>query len=334
MEKRISSEMIDKYLKGKCSAEEELALFDWYVSCEEEEDPLSFLSDRQRQELKDRMFQQIVQKLDMNTPEPALRRTARVRQLMYALTGVAAMFILVFSLFLQQRSTPPVTNARSSLSTITRVSNVSSTIRRHSFPDGSVAWLQPHTVISYNRQFSGDIREVSMTGEAFFYVEKNPKRPFVIHAEGINVKVLGTSFNVKSRGRAVNAEVSVLTGKVLVTENAPAGKRMKAVYLLPKHQAVYRPEKRVLEAGIVKDHRLDMWRENRLSFDNIPVEKIVERLNSTFNVKISVASKELNAYTLKADFSGANLPSILEMLGKSLNLTYKVEGDKIVLLKN
>ena len=65
-------------------------------------------------------------------------------------------------------------------------------------PDGTKVWLNAGSKLNYDKNYGNAIREVSLTGEAYFDVVKNPEKPFIIHASKIDIKVLGTAFNVKS----------------------------------------------------------------------------------------------------------------------------------------
>lgn len=83
-----------------------------------------------------------------------------------------------------------------------------------SLPDGSQVWLNADSKLTYTEDFGEKKRELSLTGEAFFDVVKNPDKPFIIHVDKASVRVLGTSFNVKSYSSDASIETSVVSGKV------------------------------------------------------------------------------------------------------------------------
>lgn len=92
-------------------------------------------------------------------------------------------------------------------------------------PDGTQVWLNAGSKLSYDKTYGNTIREVSLSGEAYFDVEKNPEHPFVIHTGSINIKVLGTAFNVKSFPGEKNTETSLIRGSIEVTfKNRPSEK--------------------------------------------------------------------------------------------------------------
>jgi transmembrane sensor len=147
-------------------------------------------------------------------------------------------------------------------------------------------------------------------------------------------KVLGTSFNVKCYRGDKAAEVSVVSGKVLVYK-AASGKKALAdeVYLLPK-QKVVAP---VSDEHFVKKQEtgssMEIWQKNDLSFSNTPVSEVVVALNERFKTSIEIKDKQINEYQLTADFTDVNLPSVLELLSKSLGITYEIDNDKIRMSK-
>lgn len=86
-------------------------------------------------------------------------------------------------------------------------------------PDGSTVWLNAGSRLIYNKNFDAAIREVELTGEAYFDVKKDEHRPFIIHAQKMNIKVLGTAFNVKSYPGDKSSETSLIHGLIEVTMN-------------------------------------------------------------------------------------------------------------------
>jgi transmembrane sensor len=84
-------------------------------------------------------------------------------------------------------------------------------------PDGTQVWLNAGSKLSYDKNYGNSIREVALSGEAYFDVIRNPSHPFIIHTEKIDIKVLGTAFNVKSYPGEKNTETSLIRGSIEVT---------------------------------------------------------------------------------------------------------------------
>ena len=207
MKKRIPTELIDKYLKGVCSAEEQAELHRWYNSFDSEPGPTSFLNEDQKKSLKKRMLDKIKQQADIDDEgrRPPIVKISR--HYWYSVASIAALFILALG-FLIKNDYLHRGAVEHHISAYVSVVNQSDKLLKHTFPDGSTAWMRPSTRIRYKRNFTSDaLREVSMLGEAFYEVVKNPKKPFIIHSGNVDTKVLGTSFMVKAFEEAKQARL-------------------------------------------------------------------------------------------------------------------------------
>ncbi|WP_207426984.1 FecR family protein [Pedobacter sp. SYSU D00535] len=330
MEQIIPKELIEKYLQGKCSPEEEQKLQSWYNSFEDEPDPMAQLSEEAQNLLKERMLIAIKERVVNGSDFESVI----IKKLMAYAASIAAILLLVLTMVKYAGMPVKLPAKQASQSLLRIVSNHSVKIKKHVLPDGTTIWLQPASSISYNKQFRGRLREISMKGDAFFDVTRNPERPFVVHTEDIEVKVLGTSFNVKSREGSASSEVSVLTGKVAVARFDEVSQRRESVVLVPAEKAVYTAEAKVIKKEKLEDRSLDMWKKSSLTFDNVPVSRVLNTISERFNISLEVVDPTIRSYSLRADFTDVNLPSILDILGKSLGLTYEVKGDKILLSRN
>lgn len=147
-------------------------------------------------------------------------------------------------------------------------------------PDSSTVWLNSGARLSYSPDFGKKTRDVNLCGEAFFEVSRDEKKPFVVNADALKVKVLGTKFNVCTEEESGNCRVDLLKGKVEVfTEGG------ESLVLDPGQQAVYDRESGVLRAESSDPYVAD-WVNGRMSFVNMPLTEIFEKLEKQFNVRI------------------------------------------------
>lgn len=303
-------------------------MHEWYYSFNGSPDPLKLSSRREKKQLKMKMLANISRKA--NLPN---RGHLPNRFLYCAAAGIAAVFMLVSILIKPAPPEAVLTQAKKTLIPAQiNFTNHSGKIHRYQLPDNSIVWLSPNASIKYSANFIDKIRRVDFIGEAFFEVEKDKKHPFHIYSADVVTEVLGTSFKVNTNAIENATEVTVVTGKVLVRTIAHAGKARKpeSVYLAPKEKVTYLKDLRQLVKLNIKDQSLDIWKRSTLSFDNVPVAIVIDALNKTFKSNIKVADQQINDYTLKADFTDVNLPSIMELLSKSLNITYAIRGEDIV----
>lgn len=326
MKSEIPQKLIEKYLRQACTPEEEQALYNWYDAMGTGESLDEILPPSSQQALKDRMRNRIRMNISEAEQRGMKRRTV-IRRLAYTLSGAAAVLALVFGMraLLQQETQAPASSIRGEIA----VSNTTTGMHKQLLPDSSVVWLSPDSRLEYSQQFSGDSRQVSLTGEAFFQVREDARRPFIIHSNGIVTKVLGTSFRIRSFSQSTT-EVAVATGKVSV---AIEGNKRSEKIVLPDQHITYQPGDQQLAVDSSAAGSMLIWRKAGLSFTNTPVSEVIKALNRQFGVQISLKDESTAGYSLNADFTNQNLPDILEMMQTSLNITYELQGDKIIFSK-
>lgn len=220
-------------------------------------------------------------------------------------------------------------------------------------PDGSTVWLNAGSKIDYSKINEAGNREVYLTGEAFFDVVKNPARPFIIHTSTIDVKVLGTKFNVKAYPEDKTVETSLVQGSVEVfVKNRPGEKYLlkpnQKLVLLNEEQTV---AKTALAASPKKDFNLPIiaithltypkndtlatetsWTRNKLSFENESFAEIAKKMERWYDVKITFKNEELENEELNGDFSKETLQQALDALRFTSNsFRYKIEGKTVII---
>lgn len=326
--KKAPIRLIEKYLKDELTPAEEAELNHWYDSFEEESDPTANLSREEQIILRKRMLEKIRSRVG---GKPGFFRV--MRWLPVAASIVLVLVIAILSIRTRQKASMVKAPVESKADII--VSNKSTRLARFRFSDGSIAWLRPGGILRFHKEFNnGEIRKVSLLGEAFFEVARNPRKPFIVQTGKVFTRVLGTSFNIRHRHKNFPTEVSVITGKVQVythKENSPG--KDHSVTLLPFEKAVYEEKQEVLTAKKESDLRMDLWHHTSVSFSNIPVGEVVAALNKKFKVHIQITDPEINNYLLKADFTDVNLPTVLEILSRSLDISYEISDKGIFMSK-
>ncbi|RYZ93663.1 MAG: FecR family protein [Sphingobacteriaceae bacterium] len=335
MEKRVPTTLLDKYLNGSCDPEEEAAVKEWYNSFVNDNDHVSSFNSMQKIDLKLRIKRAIDENIELmqkTSPEPVQAKSHTIKYLAYTITGIAAMLVLVFGLKLLNTSGNTAVNSPRELISIT---NNTKSIQEQVLSDGSHVWLYPGAQIEFSKKFTGNTREVRMTGESFFDVAKDASKPFVIHTEHMVTKVWGTSFRVRDSKASGFVDVTVVTGKVSVTRVNAANGPQKEVMLHPNEQVTWVKKHNVLKTNKEANSKdLTIWYKINLSFDNSPVKDVIPVLNKQFNVNIISTDEELNNYLLDADFNGLNFVSVMEILKKTLNISYEMNNTTIILKNN
>ena len=335
MRTRISTELIDKYLRHECTKEEEEVILRWYASFDDAVNPVESMALKEQEDLRLKMLEKVRMKAGYaNLPQK--KKKSGAYTLSVALSAAALVFVVLLAGFYFFPGLRPFEKAvNASLSPKLVFTNTSQTLKRCVLPDGSSIWLKPSSTLHYLSQSGDKYREVSLDGECFFDVVHDVSRPFIVRTGELHTRVLGTSFNVKAYDSTIPAEVSVVSGKVLVYLPGKKAETVRGLVLLPKQKAVYSTASHTLAEEKVTEGDLKIWARKSVAFDNAPLPQVISVLNKKFNVDISANDEELQLYTLKADFSGQSLPVILEMISRSLDVNYQITGDnKIIINKN
>ncbi len=205
------------------------------------------------------------------------------------------------------------------------------------FPDGSTAQLAQNSRLSYSRSFSGPQREVFLSGEAFFKVSKDPARPFLVYANELVTKVLGTSFGVKAFDKDQEVLVSVRTGRVSVYEHQATGHadpETTGIVLVPNQKAVYRREEGRLSRTLVENPAVVIVEESgkqALTFSETPVTQIFKAIEQAYGVDIVYDEEVLQTCLLTTTLGDESLYQKLAVVCKGIDASYKVVDAQIVI---
>lgn len=194
-------------------------------------------------------------------------------------------------------------------------------------PDGTVVTLNKNSSISYHKNFKGDTRNVTLHGEAFFDVTPNKAKPFIIDVDGVTVRVVGTSFNIKST--ELRTEVVVATGIVTVSKNN------NAVKLTPNEVAIVETGSNAPVKTISKDDLYNYYKTKEFICDRTPLWRLVEVLNEAYNKDIKIRNPRLKDIQLSTRFSDESLDMILTVIKEtykdSVNINIEQKGDQIII---
>lgn len=207
--------------------------------------------------------------------------------------------------------------------------------------DGSSVLLQPNSRLSYPKIFDGNERKVYLSGEAFFEISKNPKKPFFVFANEIVTKVVGTSFRVKAYSDKPDVEVLVRTGKVKVKSNNLAAKSDNNEIILLPNQALrfQRSEMKfnkitdiTQDAGLSKS--IGSIEQLSFEFTDIPVSQIFETIEQAYLIDIDFPKDKLKDCHLTTSLSDQPLTEKLKIICKSIgnNTSFEMNGNQITII--
>ncbi|RFS18846.1 FecR family protein [Chitinophaga silvatica] len=214
---------------------------------------------------------------------------------------------------------------------------------RAQLPDGTEVLLNGGSRLTYDQnKFNQDTREVTLEGEAFFDVAKNADKPFYIHTAKMDLKVLGTSFNIKAYNQDATTEASLITGAVEITVNDGKEHNVK---LLPNQKIILEHTtnvNQVIPTKLVASYRIEnirntqdnliyetAWCDNYLVFDNETLATIIPRMESWYGIKIHITDSHLKKYSFTGTFKNESFREVLEALKVTTSLHWRIEGNDV-----
>jgi transmembrane sensor len=280
------------------------------------------------------------------------RRNIPFRKFIWAAATIAGILLLGWGTYhlLQRPAQPSVASQYTGNEVIARPGART----KLELPDGTQVWLNSGSKLNYQRDFNSRSREVVLEGEAFFDVVKDPSHPFIVHASSIDIKVLGTSFTVKSYPQDETIETTLLRGMIEVTrQDNPSTPRVilkpNEKLILSKHLALSSlPAPAIEPAGTTTSSRVPdisisaiagnvpdsdkvetSWMYNKLVFEGDSFKELAQKMERWFNVKISFKDEGLNQYHFGGVFDNETVIEALNALQLTAKFTYKIKGNEI-----
>jgi transmembrane sensor len=194
-------------------------------------------------------------------------------------------------------------------------------------PDGTKVWLAGDSKIKYPKKFSENNRNVYLNGEAFFEVERDTLKPFIVHTSYGEVTVLGTSFNVTAYEADKEVITAVATGKVSYT----APKEDAPVLLLPGKKSTYNATLKTLTVSDVIEEAEWAWTKGRVSFQADSLGKIATTLQRFFGKPVQFSNPQFRKYRYTGSFDNHTQAEILELLTRTKKFPFRVTDSTIII---
>ncbi|MEN8119061.1 MAG: FecR family protein [Bacteroidota bacterium] len=191
-------------------------------------------------------------------------------------------------------------------------------------PDGSLISLNKYSELEYSKKFNKKAREVELKGEAYFKVESNPEKPFIINTGKLKIEVIGTSFNVNAKSAKGDVEVIVETG---IVRTYTKRDKSDSVMLYAGDKALFNNTKNNIQKKVNEDINYLAWKTKYLVFDEDELQNIVNTLNKAYNTQIIIKNPSLKKCTLTNKFNDQSLESILKVLEATLDIQIKKMGE-------
>ena len=307
--------LVNKFLSGKTSPEEDQLLLNYFESFQQatawNEDELG---------PKDELESKLLDRLQAALPAPKRAVVARFNRRIAVAAAVLVVGVsgwLLRNQFVRLFKTPqPLQEI------VTRFQER----RQVKLEDGTEIWMEPGSRLSYPLHFEGDNREVSLAGGAFFEVTKNPARPFIIHTGTISTRVLGTSFNVKAYEPSTQ-EVALVTGWVIVKPEGKTANDTAQVVLSPNQVVAWNESEHRLEKSVLRNTAYYAQRRfGKFIYEGETIATVLDDIRHQYNVHV-----ELNSPASECTFYGdfdvhQDVSKVLNVLAATLNAKVKKDS--------
>ena len=217
--------------------------------------------------------------------------------------------------------------------------------------DGTQVWLNAGSKLNYPKDFGKEVREVELIGEGFFDVARNVNRPFIIHTKTIDIKVLGTQFNVKSYPGDKTTETSLVHGSVeVIVRRRPDEKYIlkpnEKIVVLNEEEEIkeripgkhYQPAKEPLIAISKLTYKSDdsvaietAWTYNKLVFEDETFDEVAKKMARWYDVQFEFKNSKLEDIRLKGSFINETLAQAMEALQYANSFRYEIVGKKVLI---
>lgn len=196
-------------------------------------------------------------------------------------------------------------------------------------PDGSKAWLNSLSKLTYTNDFNKKKRVLKLNGEAYFEVAHNPEKPFIVESKEITVEALGTSFGMEAYDEDELVSSILMEGKVKVT--TPNG----VTTLLPNERVLYdKTNNKAIKTNVTNAKDFTGWIHNTMRFENESLNEIAKSIQRNYNVKIIFDSERLKNLRYTGTVENNSLESVLNIITLTSPISFRVDNQCVTLYEN
>lgn len=203
---------------------------------------------------------------------------------------------------------------------------------RVTLSDGTQVLLNAASTLSYPAEFGSKKREVTLEGEAYFEVEKDPKRPFIVKTAKQHIEVLGTSFNINAYKNETTTKTTLLTGSVRV--NALADSRPSGVgrVLKPNQQSVVSDQQTEVTVNNIDPESAIAWKNGLFNFHGLSIDEALKQVERWYDIRIVYSGEKPGGYLGGKMSRGVKLSTFLDFLERDFRIKSEMKPDRTLVL--
>jgi transmembrane sensor len=315
-----------RYFSGNRSETGEEVYNKWFDSFDDSQGYLNRLDKQEIEEHRKRVFRSVKKRLDENTAASSAplhkrhpgKRSALFRIAVILITGCLLSLASLYMSGILKPVEVPVAEIEKS--------NPAGQITEFRLPDGSIVWLSVASSLKYPEKFSGTDRTVELTGEAFFEVERDEERPFVVNSGPLSTHVSGTSFNVKAYPEDDNIEITLASGEVEIGLKREGQKQL----LKPNQQFRFERETGISEIRETDASLTRAWTQRELVFIRENFATIARTFERRYGVGFVFENEELKEETFVYHFKELSLQNSMIVLKELADFDYEIESRQVI----
>ena len=325
-------ELITNYLSGGLGTEELTELEDWLKASPENQKYFRQIrevwfstigANEETRYDKETAFQRFLSKSQVVAEKKVIKKYP-LHKYMYAAAAIALLCLISFASYWSGSE-----QVKKQFAEMVIEAPLGSKTKLY-LPDGTLVWLNAGSKITYSQGFGVAERKLQLAGEGYFEVTKNEQLPFEIKTKELELRVLGTKFNFRNYPEDEEISVSLLEGKVRLTNYL---KNNDLCYLEPDQKAILNKKDGQLKVSPAEVRYAAEWTNDYLFFDEELLPDIIKELERSYNVKIYIKDESLKTFRFYGNFlrKEQTIQEILDMLASTGKLEYKVNGKDIQL---
>lgn len=310
-------DILYKFFEGKASPKEQRLIGQWLDESEKHKEVL----------VRERMvFDAMIVSGGITDRQSVQSRKKRTRVVFMELLRVAAVILVMFLVggYIYVRKMEEIRLANN-IVTVPVGQRVNLQL-----PDGTSVWLNASSEIIYPAYFSGSTREIHLNGEAYFEVEHNASKPFIVHTETFDIKVLGTKFNVEAYKGMEGFTTALMEGSVEVTDRK---NKDKSVRLYPAQKVAFRNGE--LCKSPIDNYDVYRWREGLICFKETRFADLMRQLEKNYGVRILINNEAVKEKVFSGKFRTTDgIDNALRLLQKEGHYTFEWDENKTTVCIN
>ena len=346
----MDKDLIIKYISKTATKEEAQQVLEW-ANLEKENETLlaemmnKWVADHMPEnEADDRKYEEfLLYRKGYDSSSEKFRKRTRINIFAWSIAAAVILFLLGWNIFLTGHKGE--TESISSTMALATPQDPASNMRtlytdkgvkaQIMLPDSSMVWLNSDTRIEYPEVFDKAERKVKLSGEAYFEVKSDSLHPMIITTDkGFQIKVTGTSFNVKAYNDDNVARTTLYSGSISLlykgAGNTVIEKKMRPNQCVDLYDEKIRITKNATEEQL---ESASIWKAGRIHFESTPLSEAIKTLNRWHGTQFKIENPEVLEYRITANFENESIVQIMELIKMTTYIDYSISGKEIIITK-